>query len=44
VSAGVSINGLTEIKDGIDAGDAVVIQGQQFLTDGASVLVRNFNS
>jgi RND family efflux transporter MFP subunit len=40
VSAGVSINGLTEIKDGIDAGEMVVIQGQQFLADGAAVLVR----
>lgn len=40
VSAGVTIDGLTEIKDGISAGETVVIQGQQFLADGVAVLVR----
>ncbi|GHV94898.1 MexH family multidrug efflux RND transporter periplasmic adaptor subunit [Spirochaetia bacterium] len=40
VSAGVTIDGLTEIKDGILAGEQVVIQGQQFLADGVAVLVR----
>jgi multidrug efflux pump subunit AcrA (membrane-fusion protein) len=39
VIAGVSIDGETEIKEGISAGDAVIIQGQQFLTDGAAVRV-----
>jgi multidrug efflux pump subunit AcrA (membrane-fusion protein) len=39
VITGVSIDGETEIKEGISAGDAVVVQGQQFLTDGAAVRV-----
>jgi multidrug efflux pump subunit AcrA (membrane-fusion protein) len=39
VSLGVSIDGEVEIKDGISAGEAVVVQGQQFLTDGAAVRV-----
>jgi multidrug efflux pump subunit AcrA (membrane-fusion protein) len=39
VAAGVSIDGETEIKAGLSPGEAVVIQGQQFLTDGAPVRV-----
>jgi RND family efflux transporter MFP subunit len=39
VSLGVNIDGEVEIKDGISAGETVVIQGQQFLTDGAAVRV-----
>jgi multidrug efflux pump subunit AcrA (membrane-fusion protein) len=39
VVAGVSIDGETEIKEGLSAGEPVVIQGQQFLTDGAHVRV-----
>ncbi|GHV91301.1 membrane protein [Spirochaetia bacterium] len=37
VSAGVTIDRLTEIKAGLAAGEQVVVQGQQFLADGASV-------
>jgi RND family efflux transporter MFP subunit len=40
VAVGVTIDYSTEIKSGLAAGDAVVIQGQQFLSDGAAVLVR----
>ncbi|GHU97834.1 MexH family multidrug efflux RND transporter periplasmic adaptor subunit [Spirochaetia bacterium] len=40
VAVGVTIDYSTEIKNGLDSGDAVVIQGQQFLSDGAAVLVR----
>lgn len=39
IEAGVSVDGEVEIKNGLDAGEAVVIQGQQFLTDGAAVRV-----
>jgi multidrug efflux pump subunit AcrA (membrane-fusion protein) len=39
VVAGVTIDGETEIKTGLSAGEAVVFQGQQFLTDGAQVRV-----
>jgi multidrug efflux pump subunit AcrA (membrane-fusion protein) len=39
VVAGVTIDGETEIKEGLSAGEAVVYQGQQFLTDGALVRV-----
>jgi multidrug efflux pump subunit AcrA (membrane-fusion protein) len=39
VSIGVSIDGEVEIKSGLAAGEAVVVQGQQFLTDGAAVRV-----
>jgi multidrug efflux pump subunit AcrA (membrane-fusion protein) len=39
VVAGVTIDGETEIKAGLSAGEAVVFQGQQFLTDGAQVRV-----
>jgi multidrug efflux pump subunit AcrA (membrane-fusion protein) len=39
VSLGVSIDGEVEIRDGISAGEAVVVQGQQFLTDGAAVRI-----
>jgi multidrug efflux pump subunit AcrA (membrane-fusion protein) len=39
VAVGVSIDGETEIKDGLAAGEQVVVQGQQFLNDGATVRV-----
>jgi multidrug efflux pump subunit AcrA (membrane-fusion protein) len=39
VTVGASIDGETEIKDGLAAGEQVVVQGQQFLTDGAAVRV-----
>jgi multidrug efflux pump subunit AcrA (membrane-fusion protein) len=39
VAAGVTIGGLTEIKAGLIAGEAVVVQGQQLLSDGAAVRV-----
>ncbi|MDR1047316.1 MAG: efflux RND transporter periplasmic adaptor subunit, partial [Treponema sp.] len=32
IEAGVSVDGEVEIKSGLDSGEAVVIQGQQFLT------------
>jgi multidrug efflux pump subunit AcrA (membrane-fusion protein) len=37
VIPGVNIDGEVEIKSGLAAGEAVVVQGQQFLTDGAAV-------
>ncbi|GHT65945.1 MexH family multidrug efflux RND transporter periplasmic adaptor subunit [Spirochaetia bacterium] len=40
VVTGATVDHITEIKSGIASGDAVVIQGQQFLSDGAAVLVR----
>ncbi|GHT99277.1 hypothetical protein FACS1894142_6690 [Spirochaetia bacterium] len=40
VVTGVTVDHITEIKSGLASGDAVVIQGQQFLSDGAAVLVR----
>jgi RND family efflux transporter MFP subunit len=39
VSAGVTVDGETEIRSGIESGMAVVVQGQQFLTDGAKVRI-----
>jgi multidrug efflux pump subunit AcrA (membrane-fusion protein) len=36
---GVTVDGEVEIKSGLDAGEKVVVQGQQFLTDGAAVRV-----
>jgi multidrug efflux pump subunit AcrA (membrane-fusion protein) len=39
IAAGVSVDGEVEIKSGLDGGEAVVVQGQQFLTDGAAVRV-----
>jgi len=39
VVVGVSVNRETEIKSGLEGGEAVVIQGHQFLTDGALVRV-----
>jgi multidrug efflux pump subunit AcrA (membrane-fusion protein) len=39
VSAGVTVDGETEIRSGLEAGMTVVVQGQQFLTDGAQVRV-----
>ncbi|WP_010261629.1 efflux RND transporter periplasmic adaptor subunit [Treponema primitia] len=40
VVTGVTVDYNTEIKSGLVSGDAVVIQGQQFLSNGAAVLVR----
>ncbi|GHV71434.1 MexH family multidrug efflux RND transporter periplasmic adaptor subunit [Spirochaetia bacterium] len=40
VVTGVTVDHITEIKNGLAIGDAVVIQGQQFLSDGVAVLVR----
>ncbi|GHV78927.1 MexH family multidrug efflux RND transporter periplasmic adaptor subunit [Spirochaetia bacterium] len=40
VVTGVTVDHITEIKNGITSGDAVVIQGQQFLSNGVAVLVR----
>ncbi|QQO09869.1 efflux RND transporter periplasmic adaptor subunit [Breznakiella homolactica] len=39
VEKGVSIDNTTEIKSGLSGGESVVIQGQQFLTNGAAVKV-----
>jgi multidrug efflux pump subunit AcrA (membrane-fusion protein) len=39
VETGAAVDDLIEIKSGLQEGDAVVIQGQQFLTDGAQVRV-----
>ncbi|MDR2476817.1 MAG: efflux RND transporter periplasmic adaptor subunit [Treponema sp.] len=39
VSLGVTVDGEVEIKSGLNAGDKVVVQGQQFLTGGAAVRV-----
>ena len=39
VSLGVTVDGEVEIKSGLAVGDKVVVQGQQFLTDGAAVRV-----
>jgi multidrug efflux pump subunit AcrA (membrane-fusion protein) len=41
VKTGVGVDGLTEISDGIAEGEAVVTQGQQFLSDGVKVRVIN---
>jgi multidrug efflux pump subunit AcrA (membrane-fusion protein) len=37
VETGVTVDGETEIKSGLTGNEAVVIQGQQFLSDGAEV-------
>ena len=39
VETGVSVDGELEIKSALAAGEKVVVQGQQFLTDGAAVRV-----
>jgi len=39
VVAGVTVNRETEIRSGLAPGEAVVVQGQQFLSDGAPVRV-----
>ncbi|MFP3041355.1 efflux RND transporter periplasmic adaptor subunit [Treponema primitia] len=41
VVTGVTVDGVTEIKTGLRVGEQVVIQGQQFLTDGAAVRIVN---
>jgi multidrug efflux pump subunit AcrA (membrane-fusion protein) len=39
VETGVAVDGETEIRSGLEGGENVVIQGQQFLTDGAPIKV-----
>ncbi|MDR3171261.1 MAG: efflux RND transporter periplasmic adaptor subunit [Treponema sp.] len=39
VESGVSVDGETEIRSGLTGNEKVVIQGQQFLTDGAAVRI-----
>ena len=39
VNIGVNVDGEVEIKTGLTPGEAVVVQGHQFLTDGAPVRV-----
>jgi multidrug efflux pump subunit AcrA (membrane-fusion protein) len=39
IETGVSVDGEVEIKNGLESGEAVVVQGQQFLSDGAGVRV-----
>ncbi|MFP3043615.1 efflux RND transporter periplasmic adaptor subunit [Treponema primitia] len=39
VKTGVTIDGVTEITAGLAGGEAVVVQGQQFLSDGVTVRV-----
>jgi multidrug efflux pump subunit AcrA (membrane-fusion protein) len=39
IETGVSVDGEVEIKSGLDPGEAVVVQGQQFLSNGAKVRV-----
>jgi multidrug efflux pump subunit AcrA (membrane-fusion protein) len=39
ITAGVTVDGETEIRSGLEAGMLVVVQGQQFLTGGAKVRV-----
>jgi multidrug efflux pump subunit AcrA (membrane-fusion protein) len=39
VETGVSVDGETEIKSGLTGNEAVVIQGQQFLSGGAAVRI-----
>ncbi|MFP3090741.1 efflux RND transporter periplasmic adaptor subunit [Treponema sp. TIM-1] len=39
VETGVTLNGWTEIRAGLDEGEAVVVQGQQFLSGGETVRV-----
>ena len=37
------VDGMVEVKTGLDASDAVVVRGQTVLLDGARVSVRNFD-
>jgi multidrug efflux pump subunit AcrA (membrane-fusion protein) len=39
VEIGVTLNGWTEIRSGLDEGDAVLVQGQQLLSGGETVRV-----
>jgi Cu(I)/Ag(I) efflux system membrane fusion protein len=39
VETGVSLDGWTEIRSGLDEGEAVVVQGQQLLDGGEAVRV-----
>ncbi|ULQ58725.1 efflux RND transporter periplasmic adaptor subunit [Brucepastera parasyntrophica] len=41
VVPGVTVDDFLEIKSGLAAGETIIIQGQQFLTDGATVKVVN---
>ncbi|GMO66303.1 MAG: efflux RND transporter periplasmic adaptor subunit [Treponemataceae bacterium] len=40
VTVGASVDNITEIKSGLVPGETVIVQGQQFLFDGAAVVVR----
>jgi multidrug efflux pump subunit AcrA (membrane-fusion protein) len=44
VTVGVTVDGETEIRAGIESGAVVVVQGQQFLTDGAKVRIIGRNT
>ena len=39
VSTGVSLQGLTEIKSGLEAGELVIVQGQQLLSGGEALQI-----
>jgi multidrug efflux pump subunit AcrA (membrane-fusion protein) len=39
VETGATLNGWTEIRSGLEEGEAVVVQGQQLLSGGEAVLV-----
>jgi len=39
VTIGVNVDGEVEIRNGLEPGEAVVVQGQQFLADGSPVRV-----
>jgi multidrug efflux pump subunit AcrA (membrane-fusion protein) len=39
IESGVTVDGETEIRSGLAVGETVVIQGQQFLSDGAKVRI-----
>jgi hypothetical protein len=41
VVTGITRNGLVEIREGLRAGDTVVVDGASLLTDGAKINVRN---
>jgi multidrug efflux pump subunit AcrA (membrane-fusion protein) len=44
VTTGITRNGLVEIREGLRAGDTVVVDGASLLTDGARINVRNADS
>ena len=39
VTSGASLQGLTEIRSGLEAGDVIVVQGQQLLSGGESLRI-----